>query len=157
MPLGEVASKHSGFLFCRKVQGIKGQVFVHSGALPPDQKLYDIPVGASLELDDIEFVKRGPRANKARLAQNLSDIELAEQKAQTDQRTTDLLGWVTRLNHDRGFGFINSEQTSKTIYFNAADVNGRFNDLTEGVWVYFDLTDSPRGPRACNVQVCPTS
>lgn len=61
-------------------------------------------------------------------------------------------GVIKKLT-DRGSGFITPEGEAKDVFFHSdALVGSMFNDLREGDMVTFDVEDSPKGPRAVNVQ-----
>lgn len=61
-------------------------------------------------------------------------------------------GVIKKLT-DRGFGFITPEGEAKDVFFHSDSVVGaQFNDLREGDMVTFEVEDSPKGPRAVNVQ-----
>jgi CspA family cold shock protein len=54
---------------------------------------------------------------------------------------------------DRGFGFIAADGMEKEIFFHSSAVVGTSIDqLAVGDKVSFDTEDSPKGPRAVNVQ-----
>jgi len=60
-------------------------------------------------------------------------------------------GTIKRLT-DRGFGFIGREGEEKDLFFHSNELkNVEFNELKEGDEVTFDVTDSPKGPNATNV------
>ncbi len=60
-------------------------------------------------------------------------------------------GTIKRLT-DRGFGFITYEGAEKDLFFHSNELkNVQFNELKEGDKVTFDITDSPKGPNATNV------
>ncbi|HEX9722539.1 MAG TPA: cold shock domain-containing protein [Candidatus Paceibacterota bacterium] len=60
-------------------------------------------------------------------------------------------GTIKRLT-DRGFGFIGREGEEKDLFFHSNELkNAEFNELKEGDEVTFDVTDSPKGPNATNV------
>jgi CspA family cold shock protein len=53
---------------------------------------------------------------------------------------------------DKGFGFITPEGGEKDVFFHMSSLSGMdFNDLKVGDTVSFDVEDSPKGPRAVNV------
>ncbi len=53
-----------------------------------------------------------------------------------------------------GFGFITPEGGDKDVFFhNSSLVGVQFDQLKQGDKVTFETEDSPRGPRATNVQV----
>ena len=61
-------------------------------------------------------------------------------------------GTIKRIT-DRGFGFIN-DGSSKDMFFHSSAVQGiMFEQLREGQRVSYDVGQSPKGPRAENVQV----
>ncbi|MEY4744705.1 MAG: hypothetical protein RL272_650 [Candidatus Parcubacteria bacterium] len=54
---------------------------------------------------------------------------------------------------DKGFGFITPEGGDKDVFFHqSALVDVQYNDLKVGDAVTFETEDSPKGPRAANVQ-----
>jgi CspA family cold shock protein len=65
-------------------------------------------------------------------------------------------GTIKRIT-DRGFGFIN-DGSSKDMFFHSSAVQGiMFEQLREGQRVSYDVGQSPKGPRAENVQVIETA
>lgn len=55
---------------------------------------------------------------------------------------------------DKGFGFISAEGQEKEIFFHSSALVGvTYDQLAVGNTVSFDTEDSPKGPRAVNVQV----
>lgn len=62
-------------------------------------------------------------------------------------------GTIKTLKSDKAFGFITPEGADKDVFFHAdALVGVMFNDLNVGDMVTFETEDSPKGPRAVNVQ-----
>ena len=62
-------------------------------------------------------------------------------------------GKIKTLKSDKGFGFIELEGGEKDVFFHSdALVGVMFNDLQVGDMVTFETEDSPKGPRAVNVQ-----
>ena len=60
-------------------------------------------------------------------------------------------GTVKWFNDAKGFGFVTAEDGTDA-FVHHADIQGEgFKSLTEGEVVTFDMTDSPKGPRAANV------
>lgn len=61
-------------------------------------------------------------------------------------------GKIKRVT-DRGFGFI-EDGTGKDMFFHSSSVQeGRFDELSEGQQVTFDVGQGPKGPRAENVRM----
>ena len=54
---------------------------------------------------------------------------------------------------DKNFGFIGREGGEKDVFFHADQTNGEFANLREGNKVSFDITETPKGPAAANVQL----
>lgn len=60
-------------------------------------------------------------------------------------------GIIARLT-DRGFGFIKREGADKDLFFHSNELkNVEFKDLREGDRVTFEVSESPKGPNATNV------
>ena len=54
---------------------------------------------------------------------------------------------------DKGFGFIAREGEAKDLFFHSNELQGvMFDDLRVGDKVTFEITDTPKGPSAVNVQ-----
>lgn len=63
-----------------------------------------------------------------------------------------MTGTIKNLT-DKGFGFIAAEGLDKEIFFHTSSLVGvTFNELNAGDAVSFETEDSPKGPRAVNVQ-----
>ena len=61
-------------------------------------------------------------------------------------------GTIKRMT-DRGFGFID-DGTDKDMFFHSSSVQqGRFDELSEGQRVTYEVGQGPKGPRAENVRV----
>ena len=61
-------------------------------------------------------------------------------------------GQVKWFNEKKGFGFIQQEGGKDLfVHFSAIQGDG-FKTLTEGQKVRFEVEDSPKGPKAKNVQ-----
>jgi cold shock protein len=62
-------------------------------------------------------------------------------------------GTIKKVVSDRGFGFIAAED-GKEYFFHRNSLNSSldFDRLSGGEKVQFDLEQSPKGPRAANVQ-----
>jgi CspA family cold shock protein len=57
------------------------------------------------------------------------------------------------VREDRGFGFIRPSGGGDEVFFHATDLVGLdFDPLLYERRVRFDIVDSPKGPRAANVQ-----
>lgn len=63
-----------------------------------------------------------------------------------------MTGTVKRLVRDKGFGFLLSEDDGNEYFFHrTAITNARFEELSEGQRVTFDVGRGPKGPRAESV------
>ena len=61
-------------------------------------------------------------------------------------------GTVKFFSHARGFGFIQPEDGGKDVFVHASALErSGVPALNEGDKVQFEVTDSPKGPRAANV------
>ena len=58
-------------------------------------------------------------------------------------------GTVDFFNDTGGYGFIDTDDADDDVFFHMEDVGGP--DLEEGQDVEFDIEQSPKGPRATNV------
>jgi CspA family cold shock protein len=62
-------------------------------------------------------------------------------------------GQVKWFNEKKGFGFIQQEG-GKDLFVHFSAIQGEgFKTLTEGQKVRFEVEDSPKGPKAKNVQI----
>jgi CspA family cold shock protein len=61
-------------------------------------------------------------------------------------------GTIKRIN-DRGFGFITTPEGTDYFFHQSACAGTRFEELREGQMVSFTVEQSPKGPRAENVNV----
>ena len=61
-------------------------------------------------------------------------------------------GTIKRIMYNRNFGFIQTSEEDKDIFFHISGVTGEFGDLREGDNVEFDLEDTDRGPQAVNLK-----
>ena len=59
-------------------------------------------------------------------------------------------GTVDFFNDTGGYGFIDTDDADDDVFFHMEDVGGP--DLEEGQDVEFDIEQSPKGPRAANVE-----
>lgn len=67
-----------------------------------------------------------------------------------------VIGKIKRLVRDRGFGFI-SATDGREIFFHQSTLmdNVKFDGLSEGQKVEFEVEKSEKGPRAFNVRISP--
>jgi CspA family cold shock protein len=57
-------------------------------------------------------------------------------------------GRITRIVRDRGFGFIQSTESSEEVFFHSTSLlEGGFDGLQEGQGVEFQVQPDPRNPR----------
>ena len=62
-------------------------------------------------------------------------------------------GTVKKLIRDRGFGFISDTDGREVFFHQTGVLDNKFESLTEGQEVAFDVEQSPKGPRAINVTI----
>jgi CspA family cold shock protein len=61
-------------------------------------------------------------------------------------------GTIKKIAVDKGFGFIRPDNGEQDVFFHHSSVaDGAFESLNEGQAVSFEVTSSPKGPRAENV------
>lgn len=63
-----------------------------------------------------------------------------------------MTGTIKRLVRDKGFGFISTGAGQEYFFHSSACSGMRFDDLTEGQTVTFDVGSGAKGPRAENVR-----
>ena len=61
-------------------------------------------------------------------------------------------GTVKWFNDEKGFGFIARESGADVFVHHSAILGDGFKSLAEGDKVEFEIGDSPKGPRAENVE-----
>ena len=65
-------------------------------------------------------------------------------------------GTIKSLISEKGFGFISPADGGKDVFFHTTEVVGmQFADLKVGDMVQFEITDSPKGPKASQVSLAP--
>ena len=62
-------------------------------------------------------------------------------------------GKVKKLVADRGFGFISDTDGREVFFHQSSLIDARFDSLSEGQDVEFEVEKSPKGPRAINVKI----
>jgi CspA family cold shock protein len=82
------------------------------------------------------------------------EVEYAEKRPLTTNvrrtPTDSVLGEVDFFNDTGGYGFIQSEDVEKDVFFHMEDIDGP--DLTEGEEVEFEVEHAEKGPRAIHVR-----
>jgi len=61
-------------------------------------------------------------------------------------------GRIKKVIHDRGFGFVRANDGNEVFFHRTENSALDFDSLEEGDVVTFDVFDSPKGPRARNMQ-----
>jgi len=62
-------------------------------------------------------------------------------------------GKIKKLIRDRGFGFIEDADAKEVFFHQSGLVDVKYEALTEGQAVSFEIEQSPKGPRAVNVRI----
>ncbi|MDD5561971.1 MAG: cold shock domain-containing protein [Candidatus Omnitrophica bacterium] len=62
-------------------------------------------------------------------------------------------GKIKKLVRDRGFGFISDTDGREVFFHQNSLVEAKFDALTEGQSVSYDIEKSDKGPRAVNVSI----
>jgi len=62
-------------------------------------------------------------------------------------------GKIKKLAHDRGFGFIDDTDGREVFFHQSSLVDIRFDALRGDEKVEFEVENSPKGPRAINVNI----
>jgi cold shock protein len=61
-------------------------------------------------------------------------------------------GRIKKIIPDRGFGFVRADDGNEVFFHRTELTTVDFDALQEGEQVTFDIVDSPKGPRARNLQ-----
>ena len=62
-------------------------------------------------------------------------------------------GTVKKLVRERGFGFISDTDGRELFFHQSGLVEAKYDALTEGQKVTFEVEQSPKGPRAVQIQL----
>ncbi|RJO63638.1 MAG: cold shock domain-containing protein [Candidatus Omnitrophota bacterium] len=62
-------------------------------------------------------------------------------------------GKIKKIVRERGFGFISDTDGKEVFFHQSSLVDAQFDALKEEQAVEFEIENSPKGPRAVNVQV----
>lgn len=61
-------------------------------------------------------------------------------------------GRIKKIVPDRGFGFVRGDDGNEVFFHRTEVTTTDFDSLEEGEAVIFEVVDSPKGPRARNLQ-----
>ncbi|MDD5194229.1 MAG: cold shock domain-containing protein [Candidatus Omnitrophica bacterium] len=62
-------------------------------------------------------------------------------------------GKIKKLVRERGFGFISDSEGKEFFFHQTGVLESKFDALSEGQAVEFEIESSPKGPRAVNVKI----
>ncbi len=62
-------------------------------------------------------------------------------------------GTIKKLVRERGFGFISDTDGRELFFHQSGLVEAKYDALTEGQKVSFEVEQSPKGPRAVQIQL----
>ncbi len=62
-------------------------------------------------------------------------------------------GKIKKIVRERGFGFINDTDGREVFFHQSSIIDTQFDALKEDQGVEFEIENSPKGPRAINVQL----
>jgi CspA family cold shock protein len=62
-------------------------------------------------------------------------------------------GKIKKVVRERGFGFISDTDGREVFFHQSGLVDTQFDSLKEEQKVEFEIENSPKGPRAINVQI----
>ncbi len=62
-------------------------------------------------------------------------------------------GKIKKLVRERGFGFISDTDGREVFFHQSSLIDVRFDALSEGQDVNFEVEKSPKGPRAVNISI----
>ena len=62
-------------------------------------------------------------------------------------------GRIKKIIHDRGFGFVRGDDGNEVFFHRTELTTVDFDSLEEGQQVSYEVVNSPKGPRARNLQV----
>lgn len=63
-----------------------------------------------------------------------------------------MTGRIKSLNKEKGYGFINADDTGNSYFFHRSSVMGNFDNLQKEDTVEFEAGNGPKGPRAEQVE-----
>jgi cold shock protein len=61
-------------------------------------------------------------------------------------------GRIKKIIHDRGFGFVRGDDGNEVFFHRTELTTVDFDSLEEGQQVSYEVVNSPKGPRARNLQ-----
>lgn len=72
----------------------------------------------------------------------------------THNKDFSMTGTIKSILSDKGFGFISPAEGGKDVFFHTSEVIGmQFANLKIGDVVSFEISDSPKGPKATGVSL----
>lgn len=62
-------------------------------------------------------------------------------------------GTIKNVNKEKGYGFIRADYSGKELFFHRSGLKCNFDNLSPGIKVTYEETESAKGPRAEGVDL----
>jgi CspA family cold shock protein len=92
------------------------------------------------------------RGSDQQIGDAIGRVEIDSDRQTPEIGEAYMMGTIRTLRVDKGFGFIKGEAGQDYFFHQSAIYGEGIADLREGDGVEFEVTDSPKGPRAVDVK-----